>query len=130
MVFRLLYPALIILNMRSQGLKMRCRSVLQHCLVYTFSIYLFNPLEQINIHFLCETEGIWREREERESEGLSEGGRGLSVGPSVTLKHADSLRFHTKLWTNSFQIDSFPTAIFGINACPSHYTMWRPSPRA
>lgn len=49
---------------------------------------------------------------------------------SVILKAADRLRFQTKLWTNSPPIDSFPTAIFGINACPSHYTMKQEPPRA
>lgn len=55
---------------------------------------------------------------------------GFVLQVSVILKAADSLRFQTKLWTNSSQIDSFPTAIFAINACPSHYTMKQEPPRA
>lgn len=61
------------------------------------------------------------------------GGRTVSWAStqvSVILKAADSFRFQTKLWTNSSPIDSFPTAIFGINACPSHYTMRPESPWA
>lgn len=45
-----------------------------------------------------------------------------AVRLSAALKRADRLPFEAKLRTNSSQIDSFPTAIFCINACPSHYT--------
>lgn len=53
----------------------------------------------------------------------------LPVHLSVTAQSADSAGFLAKVWTNGCQIDSFPPAIFAINACPPHYRSRLASPR-
>lgn len=47
-----------------------------------------------------------------------------STCPSVAVTPVDSAGF----LTNGCWIDSFPPAIFGINACPPHYRSRLPSP--